>query len=141
VTKLPITSLTAAVLTLIFIALCQRVVKARIATKTSLGDGGSDRIEIGKAAAPPPPLLAATRAHANFAEYAPLSLALLALIEAQGGARPMVLGLAIALLAARLAHPFGMGRPAPNVPRLAGFTLNIVMLGGAAVYLLYMTLA
>jgi uncharacterized protein len=126
-------------LALVFLVLCYRVVKGRISTKTSLGDGSTGSIGTGQEAAASP-LLVATRAHANFAEYVPLSLVMLGLIEMQGGARPMVLGLAITLVAARILHPLGLGRPSPNPPRLAGFMLNVGMLLVAAVYLAMLSL-
>ena len=138
--RLPITSLTSAILTLVFLVLCYRVVQGRISTRTSLGAGSAGSIATGQEATAPP-LLIATRAHANFAEYVPLSLGLLALIEAQGGNRAIVLGLAVALVAARIAHPFGLGRLSPNPPRLVGFMLNVIMLLIAAGYLAYLSLA
>ena len=136
--KLPVTSLTTAILALVFAILCIRVVRGRLSTKTSLGDGGAGSVATGNDAAASP-LLVAVRAHGNFAEYVPLSLILLALVEAQGGARPMVLGLAAALVVARVAHPFGLGRRSPNAPRAAGFTFNVGMLVVAALYLIYLS--
>jgi uncharacterized protein len=137
--RLPITSLTASLLTLVYLVLCYRVVQGRISTRTSLGASGAGSIATGQEAAASP-LLVSTRAHANFAEYVPLSLILLGLVEGQGGARTIVMGLASALVAARVLHPIGLGRLSPNPPRLAGFMLNVIMLLIAAGYLAYLSL-
>ena len=138
--KLPITSLTAAILALVFVILSIRVVRGRLSTKTSLGDGAAGSVasgaEVGASS-----LVVALRAHGNFAEYVPLSLLLLGLIEAHGTSRTAVMGLAAMLVVARIAHPFGLARRTPNLPRAAGFMLNVAMLAGGALYLAYLTLA
>ncbi|MCX7380997.1 MAG: MAPEG family protein [Alphaproteobacteria bacterium] len=131
--QLPITTLTAAFLAVLFVILSVRVVLARFATKTSIGTGDSASIGTGQDASASP-LLVAARIHANFAEYVPLSLILLGLIELQGGSRIVLLGLAAALIIARLAHPFGLGRTSPNPARAVGFALNQIMLLCAAIY-------
>jgi uncharacterized membrane protein YecN with MAPEG domain len=58
------------------------------------------------------------RAHANFAEYTPIFLILLAAVELAVGASLWLWGIAILFILSRLAHPFGMERPAPNFLRL-----------------------
>lgn len=131
--KLPITTLTAALLALLFIILSVRVVQARLKTKTSMGTGDGTGVGTGQDAGASP-LLVAARVHANFAEYVPLSLILLGLIELQGGSRNVLLGLAGALVLARLAHPIGLGRKSPNLARSLGFGLNQIMLLCAAIY-------
>lgn len=123
--QLPITLAATSALALIFVVLSLAVVRARMATKTSLGDG-SDK---GQGS----PLLVAARRHANFAEYVPLSLLLIGLIEGMGGNRGLVMALAGALVLSRLLHPLGMGRPAPNAFRGGGIGLNwlVLLVGGA----------
>jgi uncharacterized membrane protein YecN with MAPEG domain len=63
---------------------------------TSFGDSGDETLR------------RRIRAHGNFAEYAPLALILLGLVEGLGAARGAVLGLAIAFCFARLVHAVGM---------------------------------
>jgi len=64
-----ITSTYAAILAIVFVVLSVRVVMQRCAVQVSLGDGGNLS------------LLRRQRAHANFAEYVPLALILMALTE------------------------------------------------------------
>ena len=66
--------------------------------------------------------------HANFAEYVPLILILLGGIEYAGAPHNLVLGLAVALVVARLSHAFGLPRPAPNPLRAAGASLTWIVL-------------
>jgi uncharacterized membrane protein YecN with MAPEG domain len=48
------------------------------------------------------------RAHGNFIEYAPTALIAVGLIEYGGGAKPLVIGLAIAFCLSRCIHAVGM---------------------------------
>ena len=130
---LPITTLTAAVLALLFVILSVRVVLARFKANTSMGAGDSTVVATGQEAVASP-LLIAARVHANFAEYVPLSLILLGLIELQGGSKVMLLASAVALVIARLAHPLGLGQKSPNIARSLGFGLNQTVLLCAAAY-------
>ena len=59
------------------------------------------------------------RTHANFTEYVPFALLLIALLEARGGSHGLVITLLVILLIARLIHPIGMFAP-PNSPRQFG---------------------
>ena len=76
------------------------------------------------------------RAHANFIEYAPFFLILLGLIEAASGSETWLWGAGMVFILARLAHPFGMDRPAPNVLRMGGILLTWLVLLGLAAYAL-----
>ena len=67
-----VTALIAAVSGLFFVRLALKVVAARRAAKVSIGDSDD------------PALLRASRVHANFAEYAPLTLLIMALAETVG---------------------------------------------------------
>ncbi|HQT47524.1 MAG TPA: MAPEG family protein [Acidocella sp.] len=124
-THLPITLATAGILGLIFLALTGGVTSQRFRSRVMLGEGGS---EPGAAA-----LKLAVRAHANFAEYVPLALILLAGIEAAGAPRDLVIGLAVALVLGRLGHAFGMFRPAPNPFRACGALVTWAVIGVACV--------
>ena len=61
------------------------------------------------------------------------SLILLALAERSAGATPIVIALAALLVGARLLHPLGMSRPAPNAPRFLGAVLTYVAVAALAV--------
>lgn len=105
---MPVTYVTAGVLGLLVVVLGLRVSALRRADGVSVGDGGSAR------------LVARIRAHGNAVETVPLALILLGLVEQAIGPGWLVGGLAILLIVARLLHPIGMERPAPNVPRVFG---------------------
>ena len=82
------------------------------------------------------PLLVAARTHANFAEYVPLGLILIGLVEADGTRRWFVLLLAALLVIGRALHPIGMGRKIPNPYRAGGLILTVSTIILASVTLL-----
>lgn len=86
-----ITALYAGVLGLWFLALSMRVVRKRQAG-ISMGDGGDSE------------MLRRIRGHANFSEYVPLCLILIAANEMLGAAVWLVHALGAALLLARILH-------------------------------------
>jgi uncharacterized protein len=132
--KLPITSITAAILSLIFLVLSVRVSRARRSSKTSLGYGEQTSAVPAKKQEITP-LFVAARTQGNFAEYVPFCLIMMVLIEAQGGTPSQLWCFGILLIAARLLHPFGMERPSPNVPRLLGAAVTYLLLLLGAVWL------
>jgi uncharacterized membrane protein YecN with MAPEG domain len=74
------------------------------------------------------------RAHANFVEYTPFFLILLGLIELSRGSETWLWAAAILFMLGRLAHPFGMDRPAPNAFRMGGVAITWLVLLGLAAY-------
>jgi len=92
-----------------------RTGQARTAAKVSIGDGDH------------PMLKARMRAHANFIEYVPMALILMALIEGNGGNPNLLWIFGIALVIGRILHPFGMERPSPNPFRITGILLTYVV--------------
>jgi len=132
-----ITLIAAALLGLIFAVLCVLVVLQRGKYKVNLGSG-----EIPAAATDPAssPLLVAVRSQANFAEYVPLILVLVGLIELRTGPTLLVKLLAFGLVLARAMHPLGMKLPAPNPFRAGGFVLSLLILLDASVEALRVTL-
>ncbi len=137
-TPLPVTSLAASLLGIIYMVLAVRVSMQRRAARLSIGDGAA----VGPGQEPvAPKLFLASRCHMNFVEYVPLTLILLALCELQGAARPIIMVMAAALVVGRVMHPFGMGRPVPNIWRGGGIMLNMLVLAAAIVLLLLRTLA
>lgn len=89
---MPITLFYAGLLALWFLVLSIRVVNLRGHSDANLGDGG-DAL-----------LLRRIRGHGNFAEYVPLILILMALLESGGAAAWLLHAIGIVLVAARLLH-------------------------------------
>jgi hypothetical protein len=121
---LPITLTIAAAAVLINIWLGTRISRLRFRHKVSVGDAGNQAIAC------------RMRAHANFVEYTPLFLILLALVELSEGSKTWLWGVAILFILARLAHPFGMDRQAPNKLRVVGIVVTWAVLLGLALYAL-----
>ena len=90
-----VTPLYAGLLALLFFALSLRVVQMR-GTGISLGDGGN------------PAMLRRIRGHANFAEYVPLILIMMALLELRKFSIYVLHGLGITLLVSRLLHGYAL---------------------------------
>jgi uncharacterized membrane protein YecN with MAPEG domain len=111
-----VTLIIAAALGLLNIWLGLRVSRLRMARKVSLGHGDVPGLE------------ERMRAHANFNEYVPIALILMLLIEMNVGASRWLWAVGAILVAARLIHPFGMDRPAPNPLRAGGAMLTWVAL-------------
>lgn len=121
-TMLPITLTIAGAAVLINIWLALRVSQLRVRHKISIGDAGNDR------------LACRMRAQANFIEYTPLFLILLAAIELARGSQTWLWSVAILYVFGRLLHPFGMDRPAPNPMRMLGTLITWAVLLGLAAY-------
>ncbi|WP_375276155.1 MAPEG family protein [Methylorubrum thiocyanatum] len=98
------TAFYAAILGLIYAGLSGWVIGGRVTGNVLFGDGGQDALQ------------RRIRSHGNFQEYVPLTLLLIALYEAGGGAHAWVQGLLIVLVIARILHPIGMFAPT-NSPR------------------------
>jgi uncharacterized membrane protein YecN with MAPEG domain len=114
---LDITPYYAAVLALLFIILSVKTIKSRREHKLAIGDGGEKS------------LLRAARVHANFSEYVPFTLLLIAMLEIQSYSHWIIHGLCIALLAARIAHAYGVSQTNENFKfRIFGTatTINII---------------
>ena len=116
-----ITPFYAALLGLVFFALSVRTIGLRRRLRIVLGDAGNAEMQ------------RAMRVHANFAEYVPLSLLLIAMFESLGGARWLVHALCIALVVGRLIHASGVSRMREDFRfRVAGMSLTFVSLACAA---------
>jgi uncharacterized protein len=112
---LPITLTAAGAAALINLWLAIRVGQKRIASKVSIGDGGHS------------PLIARMRAHANFTEYTPYFLILVALIELANGPSTWLWLVVGAYLLARVAHGIGMDK-ADGDSKLRGIGILVTML-------------
>lgn len=124
-----ITPLYAALITLLYFVLSWRVIMYRRANVISLGDSGDKN------------LLKRMRAQANCAEYAPLALILMLLVELRGAPGIAVHGLGLLLLAGRILHPLGFAvTPQKIILRQIGMVLTFASLLLAALGLLAHTL-
>ncbi|WP_419826530.1 MAPEG family protein [Sphingomonas sp.] len=117
---LPVSLTFAAALALLNLFLAYRIVRVRIATKTMNGDGGH------------PLLQGRTRAQANFVEYAPFALGLVVLLELARRPHGILWAITALFVAGRIAHAFGLERPAPNPLRAGGILVTWVVLLGLA---------
>jgi uncharacterized membrane protein YecN with MAPEG domain len=95
-----VTLLVAGLHGLLLLMLVWPIVATRRGRRIGLGDGGD------------PALLRRIRAHANFIEYVPFALLLLALLETGGLRREWVALLGGVLLVARVLHAIGLSRSA-----------------------------
>ena len=123
-TTLPITLTIAGAAALMNVWLALRVSHVRRQDRVLIGDESNKR------------LTARMRAHSNFVEYTPFFLILLGLVEASHGAQTWLWVVAILFILSRLAHPFGMERPAPNLLRMGGIAVSWLCLLGLAAYAL-----
>jgi uncharacterized membrane protein YecN with MAPEG domain len=96
--SLTITALYASLAGLLLLFLSFRVVRWRRKLSVGLGDGGQEN------------LLRAQRAQANFIEYVPIALILLAAAESQGLAGWLLQTFGAILMLARLLHAWGLSR-------------------------------
>jgi uncharacterized protein len=119
---LPATLATAAASALLVIWLGLRVSQVRVRHKVLVGDGGD------------PLVLARMRAHANFVEYAPFVLILLALVELAKGSAVHLWAYGAVFVLARIAHGIGMerSRGARMVGILVTWAVLALLIGEAA---------
>ena len=134
-----VTMLAGGVLGLMYVALSARVMMARGESGISLGDQAATALAAGQEHTAPP-LMVAQRAHLNFAEWVPLSLIVLGLVEIAGAPRWLAALLGAMLVVGRTLHPFGIARRAPNPFRGGGIALNMAMLVIGSLYLLVVEL-
>lgn len=131
--NLPVTLTTACVLGIFYVALSAAVSSERNRSKVGLGSGPEVSVTLGEERQAPR-LFIAVRRHGHFAEYVPISILLIMLLEIEGAARGWLYGLAGALVLSRLMIAFGMGRAAPNVFRAGGNVIQWTMILVASVY-------
>jgi uncharacterized protein len=121
----PITSFYVALLALLLCALSVRVILIRRELKVSIGDGGHPRLH------------RAMRVQGNFAEYVPMALLLLLLLELRGNSAIVLHAYGAVLLVARAAHAFGVRRVNESMGwRIAGIASTLSLLAAGALTLL-----
>lgn len=113
-----ITMFYAGALALVFLALSLRVIQKRGGRGgISLGDGGDAE------------MLRRMRAHANFGEYVPLILLMMAFLESSGMPRWAIHAMGATLLLARLLHGYALGYTEKFIfGRFWGALLTLVLL-------------
>lgn len=122
---LPITMLYAGLLTLLYFALSVNIIRLRWRDRVGLGTGESQDLKV------------AVRIHGNFAEYVPLSLLLLTLMELQGASVSLLYGLGAVLFVARICHALGLTMSVgPSWARTVGVLGTFAVLLLQAGYLL-----
>ena len=116
----PVTAIYAALLGVIVLTLQALVGRKRLESEVSLYDGGDKELGV------------AIRRHANFTEHVPLALILMVIIELNGAPRALIHALGVALVTARIVHPFGLKHdfaafvPARGIPALATLLVTLV---------------
>jgi len=121
-----VTPLYAGLLTLLFLVLSIRVIRRRGSAKISLGDGGDTSV------------LRVVRGHANFAEYVPLALLLMLILELSHFSTYVLHGLGITLVVARVLHGYALSFTDKFFfGRVAGASLTFLVLGVEAVMCVY----
>ncbi len=116
-----ITALYAALLAPLYVLLALRVIAVRRRMRVAVGDGGDAELQ------------RRMRVQANFAEFVPFALLLLALAEGLGSPPALLHVLGLALLAGRLSHAWGMSQAQEVFGfRAAGMMASFTVIATAA---------
>ena len=119
----------AAVFAIFFVVLSIRTIRQRRKLKIGLGDSGNNDMQ------------RAMRVHANFAEYVPLSLLMIYLVEQSGVYAWFLHALCLGLLVGRLAHAYGVSQQRENFRfRVTGMILTFTTLITSATHLLWVAI-
>lgn len=124
---LPVTLTCAAIAALINAWLGWRVGQVRMSEKVLTGDGGNQTV------------ICRMRAHANYTEYTPFVLVLIAAIELARGSTTALWAIGAVYMLARIAHAFGMDAAYPSKARMAGVIvtmLTLLILAGWAIWIM-----
>ncbi|MDE8654121.1 MAPEG family protein [Novosphingobium album (ex Liu et al. 2023)] len=111
----------AAAAAMINLWLAIRIGRLRAAEKILHGDGGN------------PALMRRMRAQANFIEYTPIVLILIAAIEMTGKGGTWLAIVGSLYMLGRVLHGFGMDNPGPNPWRMIGVMATMLVMLGLAV--------
>ena len=121
-----VTPLYAALLAFWFLLLTLRVTQERGRSGVFLGDGNDTRLQ------------RAIRGHANFAEYVPLALLLLAILELSRFSLYVIHALGVILLVARLLHGYAFAFTTQfRFGRFWGALLTVVVIAVEGLLCLY----
>lgn len=114
----------AAALAVMYVLLAGLVIRQRFKTRIGLGDGQQ------------PDLVKAVRIHGNFAEYVPLLLVLLLILELQQAAMWQLHLIGALTLVGRISHAIGLSKSSgTSLPRMIGMICTFSALLIAPVFL------
>ncbi len=119
---LPITLTIAGAAAIVNFWLAIRIVTLRLKAKVLIGDGGH------------PLLTARVRAHLNYAEYTPLVVIMIGLIEFARGTQTWLWAAGIIYILGRILHAFGLDKQTANPLRAVGIVTTWIVLLGLAGY-------
>ena len=115
----------AALFALFFVVLSVRTLRLRRSLRIAIGDSGNET------------MLRAMRVHSNFAEYVPLCLFLILLVELRAAPAVLVHSLCVCLLVGRISHALGVSRINEDYRlRVFGMAMTFTTLVSSAIYLL-----
>jgi uncharacterized membrane protein YecN with MAPEG domain len=120
----------AALNAILMLILGMLVVRARVKTRTEIGDGGN------------PAMVGPLRAHANNTEYVPMAIVLLLVMYSLGTNVVMIHAVGATLTLGRLLHAFGLSRNVgTSAPRFLGMILTWLSYIIAILVILWLTFA
>jgi len=130
---LPVTAFVAAVCALLLLATAIDTVRQRLRLGAAFGDHGDAK------------LISASRSHGNLAEYAPITIILLGLLESARANHMALMVIGALFLIGRVAHIVGLYTPSPpgraplgrQVGVVATFA-SLLVLGGWSLWILAM---
>jgi len=125
--NLTITGFTAAALAILLVLLALDTIGNRFRTRLPFGTGEDRRLN------------AASRAHGNLTENAPITLILIGLLEYGGADRQILTYAAAGFVAARVLHAIGLylqTKGPPPAPRAIGVVMTLVIQLGLAGWLI-----
>lgn len=112
-----ITAAYASLLALLYVFLSTRIIGLRRSKKIAIGSGADKQLE------------RAMRVHSNFAEYVPLALLLILMLELQSVNKILVVFLGLLLLVGRIIHAYGVSQQDEDFRlRVTGMTLTFMTL-------------
>ena len=115
---------------LLMLILGMLVVRARVKTRTEIGDGGN------------PDMVGPLRAHANNTEYVPMAIVLLLVMYSLGSNVIVIHAVGATLTLGRLLHAFGLSRNVgTSAPRFLGMILTWLAYIIAILVILWLTFA
>jgi uncharacterized protein len=123
----PVTAIYASLLAVLLVVLSFRVIGHRRAQRVEIGDG-ADR-----------ELMRRMRVHANFVEYTPYALILMALVESLAAPKLLLHALGLTLLTGRCLHAYALSQT-PHIlqMRVLGMILTLTtLLAGAVACIAY----
>jgi uncharacterized membrane protein YecN with MAPEG domain len=125
---LKITLITAGFCGILFIILSALVIQIRFKSNISIGDDGNNKLHT------------RIRTQANFAEYVPLALILMAIIESTSGSNLWLTISGIVLVLSRIFHAIGMQMKAPNPFRIIGVLGTFALILTLSVYAIILSM-